>query len=390
MNGYVGIEYELQINFPAIKAGLTTIGYQLKSGGVNVGGRIAVGIFENGNGSYGFKKTFSSPFAGAIEADTGDADIKRCREEINIIAVPSAGITVADIEASTILAKAAAVAAIPTTPLLAANYTAPPTVTAIRQEIDANSTKLDATISSRLSAAGYTAPDNTNIANILAVLVDTNYGLARLDAELDALTVALGTLATNTDVQTILTRLTATRAGLLDNLQYLSAASPTAAQIADAVWDEPLTGHTIPDTTGPQLQAAGAAGDPWATLLPGTYDEGTAGQIMSGLIIPDYTGPVVVIPAPTITGTQTLYGYTIDANGVLTAGVTVSVTATGKISHINESLILQLPKSVTSNSVGFWSIPVVKTVEYNVIAENNKQSTITVTSDNTRALTAYI
>jgi hypothetical protein len=53
--------------------------------------------------------------------------------------------------------------------LSSGSYTAPPTppsVTAIREEIDANSVRLsylDAAISSRLSTSGYTAPDNEGI-----------------------------------------------------------------------------------------------------------------------------------------------------------------------------------------------------------------------------------
>jgi len=53
------------------------------------------------------------------------------------------------------------------TRLATAGYTTPPTAVAIRTEIDANSTKLDAAISTRLAAAGYTAPDNANIATIV-------------------------------------------------------------------------------------------------------------------------------------------------------------------------------------------------------------------------------
>lgn len=46
-------------------------------------------------------------------------------------------------------------------------YTTPPTVVAVRTEMDSNSTKLanlDTTVSSRLATAGYTAPDNATIA----------------------------------------------------------------------------------------------------------------------------------------------------------------------------------------------------------------------------------
>ena len=63
----------------------------------------------------------------------------------------------------------------------------------------------------------------------------------------------------------------------------ITAASldPTAgAEIADAVWDEALAGHLTAGSTGAALNAAGAAGDPWTTLLPGVYGAGTAGFIV--------------------------------------------------------------------------------------------------------------
>lgn len=54
----------------------------------------------------------------------------------------------------------------------------------------------------------------------------------------------------------------------------------TEAGIADAVWDELLSGHVVSGSAGEQLAAAGAAGDPWATALPGAYSSGTAGKII--------------------------------------------------------------------------------------------------------------
>jgi hypothetical protein len=55
---------------------------------------------------------------------------------------------------------------------------------------------------------------------------------------------------------------------------------PTAAAIADAVWDEVLSGHLTSGTTGAALNGAGSAGDPWTTALPGAYGAGTAGKIL--------------------------------------------------------------------------------------------------------------
>lgn len=56
--------------------------------------------------------------------------------------------------------------------------------------------------------------------------------------------------------------------------------APSAAAIADAVWDEILSGHAISGSTGEALSAAGGAGDPWITALPGSYSAGQAGYIV--------------------------------------------------------------------------------------------------------------
>lgn len=57
--------------------------------------------------------------------------------------------------------------------------------------------------------------------------------------------------------------------------------SPTAAQIADQVWEEALSDHSgTSGSTAAALNAAGAAGDPWSTALPGAYGSGTAGKII--------------------------------------------------------------------------------------------------------------
>ena len=57
-------------------------------------------------------------------------------------------------------------------------------------------------------------------------------------------------------------------------------APPSSATIAGAVWDVTLSGHLAAGTTGFALNAAGSAGDPWGTALPGAYAAGTAGHII--------------------------------------------------------------------------------------------------------------
>lgn len=49
---------------------------------------------------------------------------------------------------------------------------------------------------------------------------------------------------------------------------------------AGDVWDVVLADHLASGSTGNALNAAGAAGDPWSTALPGAYGAGTAGKIV--------------------------------------------------------------------------------------------------------------
>lgn len=66
----------------------------------------------------------------------------------------------------------------------------------------------------------------------------------------------------------------------------------TAGGIADAVWDEAISGHLGAGSTGNALNAAGSYGDPWATSLPGAYGAGTAGKIIGDKIVASVTGSV--------------------------------------------------------------------------------------------------
>lgn len=57
--------------------------------------------------------------------------------------------------------------------------------------------------------------------------------------------------------------------------------APTAGEIADAVWEEAIAAHSgTSGSTAEALNAAGSAGDPWTTQLPGAYGAGSAGKIV--------------------------------------------------------------------------------------------------------------
>jgi hypothetical protein len=65
----------------------------------------------------------------------------------------------------------------------------------------------------------------------------------------------------------------------------LATAPPTAAAIADAVWDETIGDHLTAGSTGAALNAAGSAGDPWTTTLPGSYTGSQAGKILADILV---------------------------------------------------------------------------------------------------------
>lgn len=59
-----------------------------------------------------------------------------------------------------------------------------------------------------------------------------------------------------------------------------SLGATAKTDVEDAVWDATLANHLDAGSTGEALNAAGAAGDPWTTALPGAYGAGSAGFII--------------------------------------------------------------------------------------------------------------
>ena len=60
-------------------------------------------------------------------------------------------------------------------------------------------------------------------------------------------------------------------------------ATPSAYDIAQAVWIQNALSVDIPGTTGAKINSAASAGDPWSTALPGTYTTGEAGKILADM-----------------------------------------------------------------------------------------------------------
>ncbi len=61
------------------------------------------------------------------------------------------------------------------------------------------------------------------------------------------------------------------------------SAGASAADIADAVWDETAADHDTAGSMGERLNDAGAASDPLANPVPGSYAAGTAGEYLGYL-----------------------------------------------------------------------------------------------------------
>lgn len=156
--------------------------------------------------------------------------------------------------------------------------------------LDLLNTYLDAAISSRSTYAG---ADTSGTTTLLSRLNSARAGyLDLLNTYLDAAVSSRSTYAgaDTSGTTTLLARLTALRAGYIDLLNtYLDAAissrlatsgytvSPTVAQI----WQRLLSLDSgVSGSAAAALNAVGIAADPWTTVLPGNYAEGTAGEIL--------------------------------------------------------------------------------------------------------------
>ena len=66
---------------------------------------------------------------------------------------------------------------------------------------------------------------------------------------------------------------------------YVNQSQATVQELVDGVWNALTADYANPGSTGEALAAAGSAGDPWLTPLPGAYLPGTAGSIIGNLTL---------------------------------------------------------------------------------------------------------
>jgi hypothetical protein len=214
----------------------------------------------------------------------------------DILAIPTNPLLTNDSRISTILADLVTITtdinAIPTNPLLTTD-----------SRIDAIVSDLN-TITTDVLAIP-TNPFLTNDSRIDTVLADLN----TITSDLDAISLDLNTITTDvlaiptnplldndsrideiiTDLNTI--TITQNLQATLNNQNIIMSDLNTitvdlvtitnlVTDIPSQVWDEPIVDHLDSGSTGASLNAAGSAGDPWATTLPGSYGDGSAGKIL--------------------------------------------------------------------------------------------------------------
>lgn len=92
-------------------------------------------------------------------------------------------------------------------------------------------------------------------------------------AELDARTLASADYASAASLDEVANQIGIGGDGLTAVLDAVGAVAP-------AVWEEATADHETAGSMGAAVAAAGSAGDPWSTVLPGSYGAGTAGNII--------------------------------------------------------------------------------------------------------------
>lgn len=144
----------------------------------------------------------------------------------------------------------------------------------------------------------------------------------------------LGTIDTNVDAVVVDTGTTipATLQLMIDGdsgTYGLNVIGAAIAALPGLVWDVTLADHLTPGSTGNALNAAGSAGDPWATTLPGSYTGSQAGAILPS--IKDDTGTLLPATLSTIDGKVDTIDTNVDA--VL---VDTGTTIPGLIAALND------------------------------------------------------
>jgi hypothetical protein len=163
--------------------------------------------------------------------------------------------------------------------IIAATTAVPANVTAASTNVGAVVTAVSTIVPARVTAQGIDIGAIVTAINTIAPARVTAQGI-----DVGAIVTAINTIA-NANV----TSFSASGIGTLYTVNpAISYASATATSLVKAlvtgVWDEVGANHTTIGSLGQELNSAGAAADPWATVLPGAYVTAQAGNIIGSRV----------------------------------------------------------------------------------------------------------
>lgn len=204
----------------------------------------------------------------------------------------------------------------------------------------------------------------------LAVRTELATELARIDAAISSRNSVSPDNASIAAIKLKTDNLPADPAGVSD---LSSSTAPTVEEIADAVWNEAIADHQNSGSTGKQLQAAGASGDPWTTQVPGAYEEGTAGAAVGRLNNTPAETPVVILPDPADDPDLCLvFVDSEDILGQLVSGleITIRITSPQPAVSYQGKVISNLPRLMTESesTPGRYTASVERNHSYQIVS----------------------
>lgn len=135
-------------------------------------------------------------------------------------------------------------------------------------------------------ASALSGDGNITVASLVGVV-----SLASSISSTGSLTAGLGLMSFMTSILNGTSSVNASLRGTLAMSAdiYVNKSQATVNELVDGVWNALTVDYNNLGTTGAALNAAGTAGDPWITTLPGAYPAGSAGDIIGNLLanIPD-------------------------------------------------------------------------------------------------------
>lgn len=249
-----------------------------------------------------------------------------------------------------------------------------PTAAAIRAEIDSNSTQLAAILTDTAvigaAGAGLTAVpwnsawdvevqsecadalaayDPPTQAELLSAHSTTDALITTVDGVVDSIKTDTAAIPTTAAIAGAVWDKTAADHVIVGSTgEALSAGGDgggaSAADIANAVWEEALTDHATAGSTGAALADAGTGGDPWGTDISG-YGASTAGKLVYDNL------DATVSSRATQTSVDTVDDLLDTELPALTAVVDAIKTDTGNIESDTTDIQTRLPVALVNNRI---------------------------------------